>query len=84
MSKQTEQDQSETPDFESTLAELEQLVEQLEGGQLGLAESLEHFERGVGLSRACQDLLEQARLKVSLLQNPDDPSSAVEFGDQDS
>lgn len=79
MSKNPTQSTPAKADFEATLAELEKLVEVLEGGQLGLTESLERFERGVALSRECQTLLEQARLKVSLLQNPDDPSSAVAF-----
>lgn len=59
----------ESADFETALKELERLVEQLEGGQLSLSESLDRFERGIALSRSCHDLLEQARLTVTRLSN---------------
>jgi len=40
--------------FEDSLAELEQLVSQLEQGDISLEESLKSFERGVNLTRTCQ------------------------------
>jgi exodeoxyribonuclease VII small subunit len=43
-----------TVPFEESLAELEQLVERMEQGNLGLEESLKLFERGVQLTRTCQ------------------------------
>ena len=46
-----------TPEFETALAELEALVETLEQGDLSLDESLKQFERGVQLTRACQQAL---------------------------
>jgi len=66
-------------DFEAALDNLEQLVERLESGELGLAESLAHFEQGIGLSRQCHAMIDAARQKVSLLTNPDDEASAVDF-----
>lgn len=75
MSKANPKKPPATPDFESALKELETLVEQLEGGELALADSLSHFERGVALSRECHDLLEQARLKVTELNNEDAPAT---------
>lgn len=68
-----------TLDFESSINELEELVEKLENGELSLQDSLQHFERGVGLSRQCQRMLEEARHTVSLLSEPDDPSSEQPF-----
>jgi exodeoxyribonuclease VII small subunit len=53
--------------FESALAELEELVELMEKGELGLDESLQHFERGVALTRACQKALKQAGQKIRKL-----------------
>ena len=47
-------------DFESSLAELEELVEVMEAGDLSLEASLEAFERGVKLTRACQSALKDA------------------------
>ena len=53
--------------FESSLKELESIVEQLEGGDLPLEQSLELFERGVRLSRDCQKRLDEAERKVEIL-----------------
>lgn len=53
-----------TPTFEQKLAELESLVEQLESGELELADSLERFKAGIELSRQCREQLEQARRTV--------------------
>ncbi len=56
-----------TPDFEAALAELEQIVERLEQGELSLEESLRQFERGVELTRSCQKALRDAEQKISIL-----------------
>ena len=45
--------QSDTPLFEESLAELQEIVSTLEEGTAGLEESMEHFERGVKLLRSC-------------------------------
>ncbi len=55
--------------FEESLAELEKLVQQLEAGELSLSESLSAFEQGVNLSKACQNLLDKAELKIQELDN---------------
>ena len=69
------------PDFEASLQQLEKLVEQLESGDLSLADSLKHFEQGVALSKRCHEMLDQARQSVEILSNPEDESSAVEFSE---
>lgn len=53
--------------FEQALSELEALVEQMESGELTLEESLASFERGVTLTRHCQQALQQAEQKVHIL-----------------
>ena len=58
---------SDAPDFEKSLAELEQIVERLERGDLSLDESLQQFERGVQLTKSCQAALKQAEHKVEVL-----------------
>jgi exodeoxyribonuclease VII small subunit len=55
------------PDFEHALAELEQLVQRLEGGELPLDEALKTFERGIELTRRCQAALKSAQQKVEIL-----------------
>lgn len=57
--------------FETSLAELEALVDRLEQGDLTLEESLAAFERGVGLTRACQRALDQAEQRVRILTDCD-------------
>ena len=62
---------SEAIDFETTLKQLEELVQQMESGELGLEESLKAFERGVKLTRQCQTALKNAELKVQTLTGDD-------------
>jgi len=58
---------SEPIQFESALATLETLVEQMAKGDLSLEESLAHFEQGISLTRQCQTLLKTAEQKVQIL-----------------
>lgn len=68
MSQETEQpDPSQEPDFETAIQELEALVARLEEGDLSLEESLRSFERGVALTRSCQQALRSAEQKVETL-----------------
>ena len=53
--------------FEACLDELEQVVKQLEAGDLPLEKSLALFERGVSLSDACRKQLEEAETRVEIL-----------------
>lgn len=58
--------------FEASLDELEQIVRQLEAGDLSLDRSLELFEQGVRLSRECQKRLDDAERKVEILLRGND------------
>lgn len=58
--------------FEGSLEELEQIVRQLEGGDLPLDRSLDLFEQGVRLSRECQKRLDEAERKVEILLRGND------------
>lgn len=69
----------EAPTFEDSLEELERVVEKLEEGELSLDESLVQFQRGMELSKQCQQALDEAQLKVDVLLNPEDPESAQPF-----
>lgn len=55
------------PSFETSLEELEQIVKQMENGDLPLDRALELFERGVSLSEKCRKQLEEAETRVELL-----------------
>lgn len=58
---------SESPSFENALVELQQIVEQLESGALGLEDSLRQYERGAALLRHCYGLLESAERRIEIL-----------------
>jgi exodeoxyribonuclease VII small subunit len=67
---------SESPSFEESLGELEALVERMESGELSLEESLSAFERGIALTRSCQQALQAAEQRVEILtaRTPDAPT----------
>jgi len=63
MKKNDEQPKS----FEASLEALEQIVHELERGDLPLEKSLELFEDGIRLSRQCQERLNQAERRIEVL-----------------
>jgi exodeoxyribonuclease VII small subunit len=56
-------------DLEKSLADLEELVEELESGDLPLEKALKKFEEGIKLTRGCQAALKEAEQKVEVLLN---------------
>jgi exodeoxyribonuclease VII small subunit len=64
--------------FEDSLAELEKIVNKLEKGDLPLEESLELFEKGVGLSRECQERLTRAERRIEVLLKDQRGESVLE------
>ena len=70
--------QSPAP-FEQSLKELEKLVEKMEQGDLSLEDSLAHFERGVQLTRTCQQALKTAEQKVETLLKKSGQEEIVPF-----
>ena len=75
--------------FETALEELEQVVEQLESGDLSLEDSLAAFEKGVGLVKLCNQKLTEVEKKVELLVKDKEgklqlkPFEEVPEGDED-
>jgi exodeoxyribonuclease VII small subunit len=53
--------------FEEAMKQLNEVVDSLESGVLGLEESLEGFEKGMLLVRICQKKLEDAETKIAQL-----------------
>lgn len=72
---------TEPPQFERAMAELEALVDRLEGEDLTLEESLVVFERGIGLTRACQQALDAAEQRVRILTDQSETAAPEPFGD---
>jgi exodeoxyribonuclease VII small subunit len=75
--------QQQPAPFEQSLKELENLVEKMEQGDLSLEESLQHFERGVQLTRACQQALKDAEQKVETLLKKNGQEEVVPFDSED-
>lgn len=72
---------TESPSFEDSLSELEALVERMEGGEMTLEESLGAFERGIALTRSCQQALQAAEQKVEILTRNDPDAETEPFDD---
>ena len=53
--------------FEETVGQLERVIEELESGELSLESSLEAFEKGVGLVRRAEAILNDAEKRVEIL-----------------
>jgi exodeoxyribonuclease VII small subunit len=53
--------------FEESMKKLEKIVEELDTGDHSLEESLEKFEEGLKLGKACKEILEKAELRVRKL-----------------
>ena len=79
--KRNESDQSGSDaenriDFESAIAEVETVVQQLESGELGLSESLVQYERGIQKIKLCHQVLEQAENRIAVLTRVEEDGTA--------
>jgi len=69
--------------FESNLNELELLVENLESGDLDLEEALTQFEKGIKMTRECQQALSTAEQRVKILIEKNGENYLEEFVQDD-
>jgi exodeoxyribonuclease VII small subunit len=58
--------------FEQSLTELERVVQSLEDGGIGLEESLDLYEKGVGLLKLCYTQLRKAEQRIAVLVSVDE------------
>lgn len=79
MTKKTEK----LPDLEKSLAEISQLIEKMEQGELTLDQSLGHFERGITLVKHCQNILETAEQKVQILIQNNKQETLADYGNDE-
>ncbi len=59
-------------DFEKSLSELQKTVSELEKGDMTLEESISAFEKGIKLSKQCNDYLNTAKQKIAFLTETKD------------
>ncbi|MFM2478235.1 exodeoxyribonuclease VII small subunit [Celerinatantimonas sp. MCCC 1A17872] len=73
----------ENMSFEESLSELEQLVKELEQGELPLEQAMKHFERGIALANAGQQKLSNAEQQIKILREntPEAPLDQLSQGD---
>ena len=74
--KKAKKSDSQQLSFEESLAQLEETVQQLEAGQLGLNESLELYERGIKTLKECHEALSAAERRIELVTGVDDAGNA--------
>ncbi len=76
---------SQKKNFEHALQELEKIVEEIESGDLPLETALKKFETGVKLSAACNEKLNEAEKKITmLLKSSDGNYVETPFSDDES
>ena len=61
----------ENMSFEESMEKLEEIASELETGKLNLEESLVKFEEGMKLSKKCNEIIENAEKKISILLEKD-------------
>lgn len=57
--------------FEESMQKLEEIADELEKGNLSLEESLNKFEEGMKLSKKCNEIIEDAEKKITILLQKD-------------
>lgn len=65
--------------FEEAMEKLEKISTELEDGKLTLDESVEKFEEGMKLSKVCNDILEKAEKKITMLVKDGENIKEVDF-----
>lgn len=64
--------------FEENIEKLEKVVNELEKGNLNLDDSIKKFEEGMAISKKCNDILEEAEKKITILIKKDDDTVSEE------
>lgn len=77
MAKKNERDKNEPIRFEDALEQLGAIVEDLEGGRIGLNDALARYEQGVKLLRQCHEMLDQVERKIEILSSVDAEGNPV-------
>ena len=65
--------------FEDSMKKLEEIVTELENGNLNLDESVSKFEEGMKISKQCNKILQDAEKKITILLENDGEISEEDF-----
>ena len=76
-------EKNDAVNFEQSLSRLEQLVREMEGGQLSLEKMMSHFEEGMTLVKSCGDKLNEVEAKIELLVKKGDKLVSQPLPDND-
>ena len=69
----------EEKSLEENMEQLENIVTELEKGELNLEESVKKFEQGINISKKCNDILEKAEKKITILLRQEDEIKEENF-----
>jgi len=70
--------------FEHAMKQLEQIVQDLESGDMPLEKAIKTFETGIQLSKFCSEKLDETEKRITILmQSPDGELSEVPFSGED-
>lgn len=75
--------EKKSENFEKSLGRLEELVDEMEGGELSLEVMIKHFEEGTKLVGLCTKKLNEVEQKIEKLVKKDGELKAVPFEAQD-
>ena len=75
MAAKKQKSDMEKLNFEEAIKELTSIVSQIEQGQIPLQDSLEQYERGMGLIKHCRGILQQAEKRIEKISEPEQTAS---------
>lgn len=68
--------------FEENIEKLENIISDLEKGNLNLEESISKFEEGIKISKECNKMLENAEKKITILLEKDGEVKEEDFASE--
>ena len=71
MAEKEKNNELENMSFEDAINELEKIVDELEGNEISLDEAVKAYERGSKLKNICQEILNEAKMKVEKIKDFD-------------
>lgn len=69
--------------FEEAMEQLEKIAQELEKGNLSLEESISKFEEGMKLSKQCNNMIEEAEKKITILLSKDGKMEEQDFSEKE-